>query len=148
MNKYAVDQRGGCIAVIRTDIEIDWDGLHPNDCHVIKFWQGYSIDKKTGFMEWDVHEKDVKAAYELCCQLNEMSIMTVQEGIMNCICGKGRMRVSKTSPFDTVILRTRKCDICRRVLRTEETIMGEYYGLEETDKIISMEHYNQRRKSL
>lgn len=68
MDRYVVDERVGCIAVIDSLIE-HGNGLHRDDEHVIAYWHGVKIDSgMTG--GWTIYEGDKISAHTLCNYLN------------------------------------------------------------------------------
>ena len=77
VNRYFVDERGGCVAVRdRTLTDPENPGLHPDTTGVIKFWAGTFHKRECKECKvvrsqgWTVNQKDVGAAHALCAELN------------------------------------------------------------------------------
>ena len=71
--KYEVDERGGCIAVVRTDTAPPSEGLHSSDHHIIKYWLGVDVAGKIHgkpHVCWHVPGYRVKRAHRVCDSLN------------------------------------------------------------------------------
>lgn len=78
MERFFVDERGGCVAVRdRTETDPKYPGLHPDTRGVVDYWSGVrSTDtcptcghkKSDG---WTVSQESLGAAHKLCARLNE-----------------------------------------------------------------------------
>lgn len=70
-NRYYIDVRGGCVAVRdRTKIN-EWEnGLHEDMECVVSFWKGFSSYNEQGFIEWNIHDWQMKKANDLTDKLN------------------------------------------------------------------------------
>ena len=81
MDRYFIDERGGCIAVRdRENTDEHYPGLHRDTQGVVQYWPGQKIERKCSrcghveFVAWDVPEADMSAAAELCDRLNRKSV--------------------------------------------------------------------------
>jgi hypothetical protein len=78
MDRYFVDERGGCIAVRdREKTDPEYPGLHPDTTGVIRYWGGTPIAdtcptcgqrRPAG---WEIADTDRRAAVALCAELNQ-----------------------------------------------------------------------------
>lgn len=75
--KYSIDQRVGCIAIINNTIPAPSNGLHFNDCNVIKYWHGYWLPNSEFYScikeiggSWRVAAFIIRRAKKLCQKLN------------------------------------------------------------------------------
>lgn len=78
MDRYFVDERGGCIAVRdREKTDPEYPGLHPDTTGVIRYWGGTPIAdtcptcgqrRPAG---WEIADADRRAAVTLCAELNQ-----------------------------------------------------------------------------
>ena len=78
MERYFIDERGGCIAVRDNEkTDPDDNGLHEDTEGVVKFWMGEIKTKHCKTCgsgqggEWKIKEEDRTAAKKLCDGLNE-----------------------------------------------------------------------------
>ena len=78
MERFFVDERGGCIAARDRELtDPEYPGLHPDTDGVVEFWGGKQITKKcptcghVSFSHWEIADEDRKAAHELCEKLNK-----------------------------------------------------------------------------
>jgi hypothetical protein len=72
--KYKVDERVGCIAIIRNISPLS-NGLHSDDFHVVQYWHGYNMENKLFGQEhicWHVPGRLRKRAYRLCARKNNV----------------------------------------------------------------------------
>lgn len=86
MNRYMVDQRGGCIGIIDTTMERTRNGLCADDPETVWFRMGFRVPKppckECGHRpegEWALQPLIVEEANELCRALNAKEIV---------VCGK------------------------------------------------------------
>ena len=77
MNRFFVDERGGCIAVKdRENTDPEDHCLHPDTKGVVKYWHGQKSEMTCencghkNFACWYVKDCDKVAARTLCDQLN------------------------------------------------------------------------------
>ena len=77
MDRYFIDERGGCIAVRdRENTDPEYPGLHSDTEGVVQYWDGHKTEKKCSecghvqFAGWEVSEEAKTAAMELCDRLN------------------------------------------------------------------------------
>jgi hypothetical protein len=75
--KYSVDRRVGCIAVINNTIPPPSNGLHSDNCHVIKYWHGYWLPNSVFYSctqevggSWRIANFITRRAEKLCQKLN------------------------------------------------------------------------------
>lgn len=76
MNRYQIDERVGCIAVIDTTIQAPSPGLHRDDPHVVWYRRGVVIDGKIfgwSHSHWRVPKYRVKQAQRVCDLLNSLN---------------------------------------------------------------------------
>ena len=78
MDRYFVDERGGCIAVRdKLNIDPDYNGLEPYAKGVIKYWSGILIQQSCPTcgnkmpQTWEINDIDRTNAYTLCAELNK-----------------------------------------------------------------------------
>ena len=68
MSRYITEKRVGCIAVIDTEMfDPNHQGLHQDDCGVVRFWEGVNGPKG-----WHVPIEDQESAERLVKELNEV----------------------------------------------------------------------------
>ena len=67
--RYIVDERVGCIAVIDTNKQEPSPGLHADDSHVEWYRGGYS-DERNELCPWHVRGIDRVEAWRVCNRLN------------------------------------------------------------------------------
>ena len=79
MDRYFIDERGGCIAVRdREDTNPDDHGLHPETQGVVKYWHGEPTTQKGRACRhgslggWVVLEYDKAEAERICDSLNSI----------------------------------------------------------------------------
>ena len=83
MERYFVDERGGCIAVRdREKTNPDYPGLHEDTTGVVKYWNGTPVSKTcptckhTRSNGWEIPQAIKDEAQELCDSLNSPSNST------------------------------------------------------------------------
>ena len=76
-NRYYVDERSGCVAVMdRRLINKHYNGLHSDTEGVVKYWHGTQQHKTCptcGHIYscgWMVDDDSLKAAHEVCDEMN------------------------------------------------------------------------------
>lgn len=89
MDRYFVDERGGCIAVRdREKTDQEYSGLHPDTPGVIQYWSGIPFAdtcptcgqrRNAG---WEISDADRQSAVALCAELNKAHHQ-------HCVCGHG-----------------------------------------------------------
>ncbi len=72
MNRYKMDLRVGCVAIIDTTISPDSPGLHFDSSQVIKYWHGVNMkDKLIGNPYfWHIPNYIIRRAVRTCYKLN------------------------------------------------------------------------------
>jgi hypothetical protein len=71
MERYKVDERVGCIAILDTDIPTPSNGLHSDDRHSVKYWQGVNLYKcYNNQTMWHVPVFLRRRARKLCYAMN------------------------------------------------------------------------------
>lgn len=69
-NRFIVDERAGCVAVIDTKSFPDTPGLQADLNGVLAYWDGYKLKLAYGD-RWEVEDWKIKKAHELCNLLNK-----------------------------------------------------------------------------
>jgi hypothetical protein len=69
--RFRIDERVGCMAVIDTDVPYDSPGLHCDSKHVVAYWHG----SKNHVDDWEIPHYFITQAKNLCDMLNEYDAM-------------------------------------------------------------------------